>query len=220
VWITPNRPDDAALKHKADTFVECAVSTIALSRAWTQRSAIVVVTDENDFTGNEETGRWESAAGCCDSPHVPAADPRISADRPGGTYGGGLIAAIVVTASGPRHFVDSTHIGHGGDRANGVVPMWPLSTARWFPRTAPTRRAPAERPGPVGALRGRVLDRGEPRRSAPALFFCGLVEDLRVLVDAAGGVRVAERGLCRKLFHVLAGPLAEVVFVGRRHRCS
>jgi hypothetical protein len=143
---TKDDPNDAALKQKADTFVKDAVHTIMQSRAWTKRSAIVVVTDENDFTGNEETGGWESAAGCCDSPYVPAADPRISPEWPGGTYGGGLIPAIVVTASGPRHAVDDTpynhysllttiednwhlgHLGHAGDRANGVVPMWPLFT--------------------------------------------------------------------------------------------
>ena len=61
-------------------------------------SAIVIVTDENDFTGNAETGGWENAAGCCDSPYVEAGDPRVSATWPGGTYGGGLIPAIVVTA--------------------------------------------------------------------------------------------------------------------------
>jgi hypothetical protein len=144
---TKDDPNDAALKHKADTFVKGAVSTITHSRAWTKRSALVVVTDENDFTGNEQTGGWETADGCCDSPYVPAGDPRISPDWPGGTYGGGLIPAIVVTAGGPRHFVDNTpynhysllttiednwhlgHIGHAGDRANGVVPMWPLFTA-------------------------------------------------------------------------------------------
>ena len=66
----------------------------------------------------------------------------MSANWPGGTYGGGLIPAIVVTASGPRHFVDHTtynhysllttvednwglgHLGHAGDTAGGVVPMW------------------------------------------------------------------------------------------------
>jgi len=172
VWITPNQcndmhggvyttdPDhpetpcpygstkddanDAALKQKADAFVKGAVTTIMHSRAWTNRSAIVIVTDENDFTGNEETGGWESAVGCCDSPYVEAGDARVSADWPGGTYGGGLIPAIVVTANGPRHVTDSTpynhysllttiednwnlgHLGHAGDAANGVVPMWPL----------------------------------------------------------------------------------------------
>ncbi|MGH3472458.1 MAG: alkaline phosphatase family protein [Nocardioidaceae bacterium] len=176
VWITPNQchdmhggvygsvpghdetpcpygsvnddPNDAALKQKADDFVHGAVTTIMDSKAWTRHSAIVIVTDENDYTGNAETGGWASAAGCCDSPYVAAGDPRVSSDWPGGTYGGGLIPAIIVTASGPRHFVDHTpynhysllttiednwglgHIGHAGDRAGGVVPMWPAFTGR------------------------------------------------------------------------------------------
>ncbi|MET4704724.1 alkaline phosphatase family protein [Frigoribacterium sp. UYMn621] len=140
--------NDASLKQKADAFVHTAVDTIKHSKAWTNRSAIVIVTDENDFTGNTTTGGWESATGCCDSPYVGAADARISATWPGGTYGGGLIPAIVVTASGPRHFVDHTaynhysllttiednwnlgHLGHAGDTAGGVVAMWPMFTGR------------------------------------------------------------------------------------------
>ncbi|HAM26358.1 MAG TPA: hypothetical protein DCP11_06500 [Microbacteriaceae bacterium] len=140
--------NDASLKQKADAFVHTAVDTITQSTAWTKRSAIVIVTDENDFTGNTTTGGWESATGCCDSPYVSAADPRVSASWPGGTYGGGLIPAIVVTASGPRHFVDHTaynhysllttiednwnlaHLGHAGDTAGGVVPMWRLFTGK------------------------------------------------------------------------------------------
>ena len=138
---TKDDANDAALKQKADDFVRGAVRTIQESRAWTRRSAIVVVTDENDYTGNAETGGWEDATGCCDSPYVPAGDPRVSPTWPGGTYGGGLIPAIVVTASGPRHLVDHTpynhysllttiednwhlgHLGHAGDRAGGVVAM-------------------------------------------------------------------------------------------------
>ncbi|HET8598825.1 MAG TPA: alkaline phosphatase family protein [Segeticoccus sp.] len=138
---TKDDPNDAALKQKADAFVKNAVNTIMSSRSWTRNSAIVIVTDENDYTGNEETGGWESAAGCCDSPYVQAADPRISPDWPGGTYGGGLIPAIIVR-DGLHHVVDHTaynhysllttiednwglgHIGHAGDTAGGVVPMW------------------------------------------------------------------------------------------------
>ncbi len=141
-----NDANDASLKQKADAFVRTAVTTIQGSKAWTKRSAIVIVTDENDYTGNTTTGGWESAAGCCDSPYVSAADTRVSAAWPGGTYGGGLIPAIVVTASGPRNFVDHTpynhysllttieenwnlgYLGHAGDTAGGVVPMWPMFT--------------------------------------------------------------------------------------------
>jgi hypothetical protein len=139
---TDDDANDAALKQKADRFVRHAVHTIRTSKAWTKHSAIVIVTDENDFDAtNEKTGDWESADGCCDSPYVGKGDPRVSADWPGGTYGGGLIPAIVVTACGPRHVTDSTpfnhysllttiennwhlgHLGHAGDYANGVVPM-------------------------------------------------------------------------------------------------
>jgi hypothetical protein len=140
--------NDAALKQKADHFVENAVQVITSSKAWTKRSAIVIVTDENDYTGNSQTGGWESAEGCCDSPYVAKADHRVSASWPGGTYGGGLIPAIIVTGSGPTHHVDSTpynhyslltsiednwnlpHLGHAGDTAGGVVPLQALGTPR------------------------------------------------------------------------------------------
>jgi len=108
--------------------------------------AIVIVTDENDFTGNSETGGWESADGCCDSPYVAKGDTGVNAAWPGGTYGGGLIPAIVITGSGPQHVVSHTpynhysllttiednwqlgHLGHAGDTGNGVQPMWDLFT--------------------------------------------------------------------------------------------
>ena len=139
---TKDDANDAALKQKADDWVKGAVTAITSSKAWTRKSAIVIVTDENDFTGNTTTGGWENAVGCCDSPYVPAHDPRVSPDWPGGTYGGGLIPAIVVTGGGARHVVDHTaynhysllttiednwhlaHLGHAGDTAGGVVPMW------------------------------------------------------------------------------------------------
>jgi hypothetical protein len=141
---TKDDPNDAALKAKADAFVRQAVTTIMSSDAWTKHSAIFIATDENDYTGNAQTGGWESAAGCCDSPYVPAGDTRVSATWPGGTYGGGLVPAIVVSASGPRGYVDHTpynhysmlttieqnwglaYTGHAGDTAGGVVPMWPM----------------------------------------------------------------------------------------------
>ncbi len=141
---TKDDANDAALKQKADDFVKGAVTTIMHSKAWTKKSAIVIVTDENDYTGNEETGGWESAEGCCGSPYVAAHDPRVSTSWPGGTYGGGRIPAIVVTGSGQHHVVDRTpynhysllttieqnwgldYLGHAGEAREGVVPMWKM----------------------------------------------------------------------------------------------
>ena len=147
---TKDDPNDAALKHKADRFVRHAVHTIRSSRAWTRHSAIVIVTDENDYTGNPETDGWESAAHCCDSPYVEAKDPRLTSTDAngnpvywrGGTYGGGLVPAIIVSPQAPRHLVvgqkynhysllttieQNWHLGllgHAGDRRGGVYPMW------------------------------------------------------------------------------------------------
>ncbi len=134
--------NDAALKQKADDFVRSTVHTIMGSRSWTRHSAIVIVTDENDYTSNEPTGGWENADGCCDSPYVAAGDPRISPNWPGGTYGGGLIPAIVVSHDARGGRVDHTpynhysllttveenwdlpYLGHAGDRDGGVQAMW------------------------------------------------------------------------------------------------
>ncbi len=139
---TKDDANDAALKHNADVFVRKAVHTIRSSAAWTRHSAIVIVTDENDYTGNEVTGGWESADGCCASPYVPAGDPRVSADWPGGTYGGGLIPAIVVSPAGKHGYVDHRKYNHysllrtieanwhmaklrnAGNTLDGVHSMW------------------------------------------------------------------------------------------------
>ena len=138
--------NDAALKQKGDAFVKQAVKTIRASDAWTGRSAIVIVTDENDYTGNASTGGWETADGCCDSPYIAAGDKRVAADGswPGGTYGGGLIPAIVVGRHVKKAYVDHSdynhysllatiqenwHLGHlanSGDKLNGVHSMWSL----------------------------------------------------------------------------------------------
>ena len=139
---TKDDANDAALKKKADDFVKQAVRTIRSSSAWTRHSAIVIVTDENDYTGNTTNGGWENAEGCCDSPYVAAHDPRVSKDWPGGTYGGGLIPAIIVSPQARHGYVDHTrynhysllttieqnwhlgYLGHAGDRAGGVRGMW------------------------------------------------------------------------------------------------
>jgi hypothetical protein len=105
-------PNDIRLKHNADAFVHAAVTTITSSRAWTQHSAIFIVADEGDFTGNAVNGGWDSPAGCCDSPVLPAGDPDISASWPGGLYGGALVPAVVIDPAGPRHFTSGTAYNH------------------------------------------------------------------------------------------------------------
>jgi hypothetical protein len=109
---TNDDPNDVRLKHNADAFVRGAVTTIMSSRAWTRHSAIFIVADEGDFTGNAANGGWDSPAGCCDSPVLPAGDPDISPTWPGGLYGGALVPAIVIDPSGPRHFVSDTAYNH------------------------------------------------------------------------------------------------------------
>ena len=64
------------------------------------------------YTGVTANGGWDSPAGCCDSPVLPAGDPDINAAWPGGLYGGGLVPAIVIDPSGPRHFTDATPFNH------------------------------------------------------------------------------------------------------------
>ena len=111
---TKDDANDAALKQKADAFVKGAVTTIMHSPAWHDgRSAIFIVTDENDYTGNSATGGWETADGCCDSPILPAHAPDVPAWA-GGTYGGGLIPAVIVTNRGgkPAGFVSAVPYNH------------------------------------------------------------------------------------------------------------
>ena len=111
---TKNDPNDVALKQKADAFVQGAVTTIMHSPAWRDgRSAIVIVTDENDYTGNGATGGWETADGCCDSPVLPPHPPDVPAWA-GGTYGGGLVPAVIVTNRGGKTggYVSSAPYNH------------------------------------------------------------------------------------------------------------
>jgi len=109
---TNDDPFDVQLKKNADAFVKGAVTTIMSSRAWTRHSAIFIVSDEGDYTGNATNGGWDSPAGCCDSPVLPAGDPDISASWPGGLYGGGLVPAIVIDPSGPHHYTNNTAYNH------------------------------------------------------------------------------------------------------------
>jgi phosphatidylinositol-3-phosphatase len=117
---TKDDANDAALKQKADDFVKGAVTTIMSTTAWkTGRSAIFILTDENDFTGDKTTDGWESAAGCCDSPNLGKGTPFLgSSGAPdgnvwqGGIYGGGKIPAIVMTAKGKRGFTSQEPYNH------------------------------------------------------------------------------------------------------------
>jgi phospholipase C len=108
-----NDAADVSLQHKADAFVQRTVEMIMASPAWSGNSAIFVTADENDFdAGHPELGDWESADGCCDSPYVPAGDPRISPDWPGGVYGGGLVPAILITTHNRGPFTSSHSYNH------------------------------------------------------------------------------------------------------------
>lgn len=146
--------NDAALKHKADSFVKSAVDTIRSSKAWTGNSAIFILTDESDFAGTAtQTDLWADVSGCCDSPGYGSApglpDGYILTDNGShpwsGPFGGGLIPAIVVTRNGAGHIVDDTpynhysllrtieqvwglgYLGYAADSAN-VKSMTPLLT--------------------------------------------------------------------------------------------
>ena len=114
---------DLYLIRNADNWVQRAVDTIRKSKAWSQNSAIFVVTDENDFVfGNTATDRWESAAWCCDSPILPDgfvfSDGLVWHGQPGpdGTtdyhYGGGIVPAIVIAKHGPRHYTSDVAYNH------------------------------------------------------------------------------------------------------------
>ena len=121
-----NDANDVALQHKADEFVKSTVEEIMASPAWTANSAIFVTADENDYDATNPTvGDWEDASGCCDSPYVPAGDPRISPEWPGGVYGGGLVPAILITTHSKHHFVSHRAYNHYSFLAT-VEKLWHL----------------------------------------------------------------------------------------------
>ena len=109
---TNDDANDVQLKKNADAFVKQTVTTIMSSKAWTRNSAIFIVSDEGDYSGNSVNGGWDSPAGCCDSPILPAGDPDINAAWPGGLYGGALVPAVVVDPSGPQHYTNDTAFNH------------------------------------------------------------------------------------------------------------
>ena len=122
---TVDDANDASLKAKADAFVKSAVTTIKSSRAWTGNSAIFLMTDEADYSGNAANDGWADVSGCCDSPGyggVPALPTGYqflnSAGLPdgntwaGGPFGGGKVPSIVVAREGDRGVVDATPYNH------------------------------------------------------------------------------------------------------------
>ena len=81
---------DHSIIQLGDQFLQSTVSEIMASRAWNERSAIVIAWDEDDFTGY---------AGCCHSP--------TGVD--GVTLGGANAPAMVITSHDADHLVDSTN---------------------------------------------------------------------------------------------------------------
>jgi hypothetical protein len=135
---TNDDPEDASLKQKADAFVQKTVQTITASPSWhLGQDAIFVVSDEGDYTGNPTTGGWDSPAGCCDSPVAPAGDPDISADWPGGVYGGGLVPAVVVVNRGGKTdgYVSDTPYNHYSLLAT-IEDLWNLPLLAYSADTA------------------------------------------------------------------------------------
>lgn len=70
-----NDANDTRLKQNADSFVHGAVTTIMSSRAWTRHSAIFIVSDEGDFTGNTVNGGWDSLRAAATRRSCPRAIP-------------------------------------------------------------------------------------------------------------------------------------------------
>jgi hypothetical protein len=104
------------LKEKADTFVKVAVKQIMASKAWQNtKSVIFIIADEGDYNVKQApNGGWDSPEGCCDSPILPQGDPDINPAWPGGTYGGGLVPAIVIVSKDGKSggYVSSTPYNH------------------------------------------------------------------------------------------------------------
>ena len=113
--------NDAALKQKADAFVQGAVQTIQSSKAWTGNSVIFVLTDESDFSGSATTtDLWLDVSGCCDSPGygstpgLPAGTVLVdNGSHPwSGPFGGGKVPAIVIARNGVSGIKDATPYNH------------------------------------------------------------------------------------------------------------
>jgi hypothetical protein len=136
---TVDDANDAALKAKADAFVEGAVDTIRSSKAWTGNSVILIATDESDFDGSAaNTDLWADVSGCCDSPGYGNApglpDGYVLIDNGShpwsGAFGGGKVPAIVVNRNGPRGVVDGTPYNHYS-LLRTIEDVWRLGYLGW-----------------------------------------------------------------------------------------
>jgi hypothetical protein len=87
--VAPATGLDHTVIQEGDDFVQATVSEIEASQAWSENSAIVLVWDENDYTGH---------AGCCHSPTGVG----------GAVLGGDSAPFLVVTSKHRRPFVDAT----------------------------------------------------------------------------------------------------------------
>ncbi len=114
VWISPDQCDDmhgvstdnaSALGNAAcggtdsqvialgDAFLQVTVPMIMASPAWTEGSAIVIVWDEDDYSGT---------AGCCKSPTGTG----------GGVLGGAHVPAIVISSKVGTHLTSTAPYNH------------------------------------------------------------------------------------------------------------
>ncbi|MEO8957061.1 MAG: alkaline phosphatase family protein [Ktedonobacteraceae bacterium] len=102
---------DHSIINMGDTFVQSLVSQIMASQAWKENSAIVLVWDENDFSGFN---------GCCHSPRGVA----------GVTLGGANAPSLVITSQHPQHFYDSSTPYNHYSLLATIEQLWGLGCLR------------------------------------------------------------------------------------------
>ena len=123
---TVDDPNDAALKAKADAFVQQAVETITSSKAWTGNSAIFILTDEADSTARlHRPDLWADVSGCCDSPGYGSAPALPSGYESSSTTGPAILVGPASSAAASPGIVSPAT----GARACSTGPLQPLLAA-------------------------------------------------------------------------------------------
>jgi hypothetical protein len=102
----PSAGLDHSIIALGDAFVKTTVQTLMAAPAWSEGSAIVIVWDEDDYTG------W---AGCCGSP----------TNGDGGQLGGALVPAIVITSLSVAHQTVTDPLNHYSMLAT-IESLWGL----------------------------------------------------------------------------------------------